>query len=240
MAVGFTTKLSLEVKVNKMKEFIVKAQVSGRGTVRAKVKAPDEMTLREQLEAKGWMIEAVTESTIEIVEEAAWSPPKPVPRPVGLKPVTFPASDRFDRRPIMSPNNSSHELTPFSPGLLVFLHFITFSIFPLIHLLMLHSRLPKNREDDPSGGKAVGLCFVPFYAIYWTPFALRRLVFRINEQRELLGLSPSVSDGFVLANCILFMVPYLNLLAFVFIMPVFFGYVQSSINELVDASRDRR
>lgn len=223
-----------------MREFIVKAQVSGRGTVRAKVKAPDEIALREHLESKGWVIDAVTESTIEIVEEESWSPPKPDPRPVGLKPLNRPAGDRFDRRTIMSPSDSSHTLTSFSPGLLVFLHFITFSWFSLIHLLFLHSRLPTVRSDDPSGSKAFWLLCVPFYGLYWFAFAFRRLVYRINEQRVLHGLPPAVSDGFTLTFCILMLIPYVNLVALIFVMPIFIAYVQSSVNELVDAKWDRR
>ena len=62
--------------------------------------------------------------------------------------------------------SGKHQLTEFSAGLMVFLSFLTVGIFPWIYFALMHGKLPRNREDDPGGGKAVGFLFIPFFNLY--------------------------------------------------------------------------
>ena len=56
--------------------------------------------------------------------------------------------------------------------------------------------MPKNRQDDPSAGTAIGLSVIPFFNIwYWSFFIHPRLVLRINEQRVAIGLPESQLNG---------------------------------------------
>ena len=77
-----------------------------------------------------------------------------------------------------------HKLTPFSVAGLLLLHYVTVGLFTLVHLNMMHDKLPRIRRTDPSGLTAVGLSFVPGVNLLWFFFTFRRLAVRINEQRR--------------------------------------------------------
>ena len=72
-------------------------------------------------------------------------------------------------------------IRPFPVFPLLLLHFLTFGIFSFFWALSRHGVLPKFRADDPSLGKAIALCFVPFYNLYWIVFVFNRLSSRTNE-----------------------------------------------------------
>ncbi len=84
----------------------------------------------------------------------------------------------------------------------VLLHYGTCGIFSTIWMALMHGKLPKTRDTDPSAAKAVGLCFVPFYNIGWFCFILARLVARVNEQRQSRGLPETKAHW--LANAVIF------------------------------------
>ncbi|HMD54201.1 MAG TPA: DUF4234 domain-containing protein, partial [Phycisphaerae bacterium] len=82
--------------------------------------------------------------------------------------------------PPVPPNaNSGHQLTSLPVALVILLHYMTCGIFPLIWLNLMHGKLPRIRPDDPSAGKAIGFCFIPFFNLYWIFFTYRRLCLRI-------------------------------------------------------------
>jgi hypothetical protein len=130
-----------------------------------------------------------------------------------------------------------HQLTTFPVAVAVLLHFVTFGIFTLLWLNLMHGKMCRVRDDDPSAGKAVGFCFIPFFNLYWIFFTYRRLCLRIDEQRDLYGLQPSNLCGFATTACIFQIIPYINfLLGYTIITPIFIGMMQSSINQLVHTS----
>jgi hypothetical protein len=130
----------------------------------------------------------------------------------------------------------SASLTEMPVAAVVLLHFFTCGIFSLIWFGLVHGRLPKIRPDDPSAGKAIGFMFIPFFNLYWVFFSYLRLCDRIDEQRALYGLRPSNLRGFAITMCVILLIPYINILGGLIINPIFFGMMQSSINELVAAS----
>ena len=127
-----------------------------------------------------------------------------------------------------------HHLTSFPVPVLILLHYITFGIFSFVWLGLLHGKVPRARSDDPSAGKAIGFCFIPFFNLYWIFFNCRRLCLRIDEQRVLYGLPPGNLRGMATTACIFQVIPYLNLLiGYTIIWPVYAGLMQSSVNQLV-------
>jgi hypothetical protein len=142
--------------------------------------------------------------------------------------------------------NDESELTlrEFPIVALLALNVITGGLYSLIHLCMMHDRLPKVRDNDPSSLKALGLCLVPIVNVYGLFFTFHRLCLRINEQRRLYGLRESAPGGVALAVAALtacsLITPwvrttglwFLGILGFVLI-PVFAAMVQMSVNELV-------
>ncbi|MEI6415365.1 MAG: GYF domain-containing protein, partial [Pseudomonadota bacterium] len=86
--------------------------------------------------------------------------------------------------------SSPHQLTTFPVALAILLHYATFGIFTLVWLNLMHGKMCRVRPDDPSAGKALGFCFIPFFNYYWIFFTYRRLCLRIDEQRDLYGLPP--------------------------------------------------
>jgi type II secretory pathway pseudopilin PulG len=135
------------------------------------------------------------------------------------------------------PNGQSHGLTSFPVVAIILLHYLTCGIFSLIWLNLMHGKLPRIRPDDPSAGRAVGFCFIPFFNFYWIFFTYRRLCLRIDEQRELYGLPPSNLRGMATTNCIFQVIPYINgLIGYTIITPIFIGMLQSSVNQLANKS----
>ncbi|MDD5705527.1 MAG: GYF domain-containing protein [Kiritimatiellae bacterium] len=130
-----------------------------------------------------------------------------------------------------------HQLTTFPVAGAVLLHYVTFGIFTLIWLNLMHGKMNRVRADDPSAGKAVGFCFIPFFNLFWIFFTYRRLCLRIDEQRDLYRLPPSNLRGLATTACIFQIMPYINfLLGYTIITPTFIGMMQSSVNQLVHTS----
>jgi len=132
---------------------------------------------------------------------------------------------------------NGHHLTSFPVAVVILLHYMTCGIFPLVWLNLMHGKLPRIRSDDPSAGKAIGFCFIPFFNLYWIFFTYRRLCLRLDEQRNLYGLPPSNLRGMATTNCIFQVIPYINgLIGYTIITPIFIGLMQSSVNQLVNQS----
>jgi hypothetical protein len=132
-----------------------------------------------------------------------------------------------------------HSVEPFPVWLTVVLHFLTFGIFPLVHLSNLHDRLPKAESDDPSAGRAIGFSFIPYFNFYWIVFNTLRLADRINLQFRLRGLPDRVPRGLALAAGVLSVVPYINfILGFTILWPITIAYFQRAVNELAALPAD--
>jgi hypothetical protein len=130
-----------------------------------------------------------------------------------------------------------HQLATFPVAVAVLLHFMTFGLFTLFWLNAMHGKMCRVRTDDPSAGKAVGFCFIPFFNLYWIFFTYRRLCLRVDEQRDLYGLPPGNLRGLATTACIFQIIPYISLLiGYTIVTPVFIGMMQSSVNQLVHTS----
>ena len=148
----------------------------------------------------------------------------------------------------LSVMGQKHRLTTFSVTGLVLLHFVSFGLFPMVYLNLMHDRLPKIRRRDPSGLTAVGLSFVPVVNLCWFLFTFRRLCVRINEQRRFRGLPETAPQTLaVIISALLlcgFVATILPLTGWVLLaatlsvsIPVFLAVLQASVNELVAYDR---
>jgi hypothetical protein len=130
---------------------------------------------------------------------------------------------------------SGHALTPFPVWAVVVLHYLTFGLFSLFHVLYHHERLPKLSPDDPSGARGAWFMFIPYFNYYWVFFSCLRLCDRINLQYQLRGMEPEVPRGLVLASCIVGVIPYVNFIIAPFIMwPIMAAVYQQAINRLAE------
>ena len=139
-----------------------------------------------------------------------------------------------------------HKLTAFPVAGLLLLHYVTVGLFTVIHLNLMHDKLPKVRRTDPSGLVAVGLCFVPVVNLLWFFFVLRRLCVRINEQRRLRGMPETAPQTLaVIVSALLLCGSLATILPITgwvllgatngILIPVFIAVLQASVNELVTA-----
>jgi len=76
---------------------------------------------------------------------------------------------------------SPFPIRSFPVAALILLHFLTLGLYSFFWITGTHGRLPKMKSDDPDGFKAVALCFVPFFNIYWLYVVYARLTQRINS-----------------------------------------------------------
>jgi hypothetical protein len=183
-----------------------------------------------------WIAEGRINSQTRVREDSGgeWKTAAEFPE-LGLAPVARIAGGGAP--PLNSTPGSAHALTTFPVAALILLHYVTCGIFSLIWLNLMHGKLPRVRPDDPSAGRAIGFCFIPFFNFYWIFFTYRRLCLRLDEQRDLYGLAPSNLRGLATAACIFQVIPYLNaLIGYTILVPVFIGLMQSSVNQLVTTS----
>lgn len=129
-----------------------------------------------------------------------------------------------------------NELNTFSVPLVLVLHFVTSGIFTIIWFNMMHGKMPRNRPDDPSAGKAIGFMFIPIFNIYWIFFTNLRLIDRINEQRHFAGLPPADLRGTLLTGIILLFIPCANIIGALIVIPIYLAGLQSAVNELCHAT----
>jgi GYF domain 2 len=131
----------------------------------------------------------------------------------------------------------THQLTTFPVAVAILLHYLTFGLFTLVWLNLMHGRMCRVRADDPSAARAIGFCFIPFFNLYWIFFTYNRLCKRVDEQRGLYGLPASNLNGLAIAMCIFQLIPYLSVLVgYLLLGPIFIGMMQASINQLARTS----
>ena len=146
--------------------------------------------------------------------------------PEPLQPIPYARPAGFDS-PLAWPR-AGH----FNPVLAAACHVMTFGFFTLFHFQLMHDQLPRNRPDDPSSGRAIGMMFVPFYNLYWMFFIQLRLLDRIEEQRRLAGLPNRSLRGLCIAMLVMLLIPYVNVISFFIVLPVYVALLQNSVNEL--------
>lgn len=96
---------------------------------------------------------------------------------------------------------------PFPLFPLLLLHYLTFGLFTFFWITGLHGQLPRTRSNDLSATKAVGLCFIPFYNLYWFFVVYPRLSQRVNALCRQHHLQQSVSVPLAYSMCVLMVVP---------------------------------
>ena len=148
----------------------------------------------------------------------------PTFQPPGLLPIVPP------RAPVR------HSLKTFPTALVILLHYVSLGIFTTVWLNLMHGKMPRIRADDPSAARAIGFLFIPFFNFYWVFFTYHRLCVRINEQRARAGLVGRVPTGLAITMCIVMLIPYVGVVCFLVLAPIFAGIVQSRVNELVRAT----
>jgi hypothetical protein len=136
-----------------------------------------------------------------------------------------------------------HQLRRFPAWLVALLTPLTLGLFPLIHFGLQHDRLPTAHDKDPTGAKAIGYSFVPYYNLYWVLFNTLRLADRIDLQYRLRGEAGGAPRGMLLA-CAIATIPALLhpfFLLYFIAAPVLLvlwaiggGMLQASINRLAD------
>ena len=188
-----------------------------------------------------WMSEGRVDATTRVQVEgtADWKPLGELPEFAGVSSARSPG--QAQPPPLTSrtevTTSHTHQLTTFPVAIAILLHFVTFGIFTFIWLNLMHGKMCRVRADDPSAGKAVGFCFIPFFNLYWIFFTYRRLCLRIDEQRGLYGMPASNLSGLATAACIFQIIPYLNvLIGYLMLTPIFIGMMQASVNQLVRTS----
>jgi hypothetical protein len=128
---------------------------------------------------------------------------------------------------------SYHQLSSFPVWAAGLLNFVTFGLFGLIHFGLMHDKLPRAAENDPTAGKSIGFQFIPYYNLYWIFFNSLRLADRLNLQFKLRGLEPEAPRGMMLASSVLSVIPYVNFLIGIPIMwTITTCLLQSSVNKL--------
>lgn len=127
--------------------------------------------------------------------------------------------------------------TPFSVGVGILLHFLTFGLFTFIRCGLEFDKLPKIKHDDASSGKAIGFMFIPFFNLYWLFIFWGQLTKRINFQYKLRGMSPPISTGMATGHCIVRVIPYVNFFSFLITLPILYSQVQAAVNTLAEENQ---
>ncbi len=136
-----------------------------------------------------------------------------------------------------SPQARIHELGRFPIAVVVFFQIITLGLFSLIHFGLMHDKMPKLRYNDPSAGKAIGYMLIPFFNLYWMFFMYIRLCDRIAEQRVFRGLPATNLRCQAIGACVVWLIPFIGpVLCLLILDPIFFGMLQSEVNNLADAA----
>lgn len=132
---------------------------------------------------------------------------------------------------------AAHSVTRFPVWAVGVLHVITLGLFPLIHFSMIQDRLPKASSNDPSAARAFWFHLIPYYNLYWVFFSTLRLCDRLSFQMKLRGLSDRAPRGLLLAACIIWVIPYVNvLLGWFIVWTIAVCVLQSAVNRVASLS----
>jgi len=127
-----------------------------------------------------------------------------------------------------------HLSDSFPVGAAIALHYLTLGFFSFIYYGLKHDELPKLRSDDPNGLMAVGLMFVPLFNLYWQFMLWVRLVKRLEFQYKLKNAPCPVNRDLAIACMICKMIPGINFVSFLVLMPILISQIQEAIDGLVN------
>jgi len=117
---------------------------------------------------------------------------------------------------------------------IIILSIVTFGIFAIIFHGLKHDKLPKIQYDDFGTHIGIALIFVPFFNFYWFFVFWLRLVDRVNFQFKLRHLPLPINREFALVVCILSLIPYINILVGLILIPILAGKIQQAVNQLAE------
>ena len=147
-----------------------------------------------------------------------------------------------------------HTLHWFPAALVLVLGLLTSNLFTVIWLLFLHDKFPRRRPNDPSAFRAIVFLFIPFFNVLWLPFALIRLVTRLNEQRRQEDLPELQLTWLVIVLTVCALIPVLafvclpqqlavgvfvagGLLNWLIFVPLLGTSIQNAVNALVECGK---
>jgi hypothetical protein len=96
---------------------------------------------------------------------------------------------------------------PFPIVALILLHYLTACIYTFFWTTRSHGLLPRMKTDDPSAAKAISLCFLPFFNIYWIIVVYVRLARRVNSLSAAYRLPRLVPIALAYAMTLLIVIP---------------------------------
>ncbi|MEE8608252.1 MAG: zinc ribbon domain-containing protein [Nitrospiraceae bacterium] len=152
-------------------------------------------------------------------------------RAPGATPSTGAVASRLDRVEL---RREGLFFRAYPVWVMVLLSILTFGIYTVFWLNHWHGVMPKRRNDDPSTARAIGFLFIPLYNYYWLFESLLRLCTRLDEELADAGLPDRVPRELVRWFCILYLVPYVNLVASPILGGIATGRMQSLVNRLAD------
>ncbi|MFN0018701.1 MAG: hypothetical protein ACKVP0_10610 [Pirellulaceae bacterium] len=112
--------------------------------------------------------------------------------PLPLRPPPLSTGPQLGPLQGMPTTLGSQLLRPLPLVALLLLHYLTLGIYSFLTITATLGALPKVRNDDPSSAKAIGLCFLPLFNMYWICLIYPRLAQRINGTCASFGLRPTV------------------------------------------------
>lgn len=96
---------------------------------------------------------------------------------------------------------------PFPIVALLLLHYLTACVYTFFWITRAHGLLPRMKTDDPGATKAISLCFVPFFNIYWIIVVYVRLARRVNSLSAAYRLPRFVPIPLAYAMTLLIVIP---------------------------------
>ncbi len=98
-------------------------------------------------------------------------------------------------------------LRPFPVVALILLHFLTTGLFSFFWITGMHGKLPRTKGNDPTAAKAIGLCLVPFFNLYWIFIVYPRLAVRVNALSGRYRLPAAIPTPLPYIMCLLLVIP---------------------------------
>ena len=133
-----------------------------------------------------------------------------------------------------------HFISTFPTAVVILLHFVTAGKFTIVYFGLKHSDLPMIKHDDFKAGKAIGFMFIHFFNLYWQFRFWLGLVDRVNFQFRLKGYQLPISKGLMLATTIVNVIPYVNFVSIIIMLPICIGQIQIATNKLVQDGQLRQ
>jgi Protein of unknown function (DUF2510) len=189
----------------------------------------------------GWYADPLDAAGLRYWDGSAWTEhtaPGSLPPPPSAAPVSINVYDSsVDLSQALDAEQRErymhHTLKRFPTWLVVVLHILTFGLFTLIYQGLKLSKLPLIRDNDFGAGKGIGFMFIPIFNIYWMFRFVLSVSDRLNFQFRVRGYPPPISRELALASCILRLIPYINIVGFLFVEPIVAGQWQSATNKIV-------